>query len=146
MIEKTLKDRAFQAALLAAPLFLSGLFFVARPIVDISWPLNRPGTFLLFVLVYPVLEEAVFRGLLQGTIHAKRPGKKSWAGISVANTVTTVVFCAAHFPYHAWQWSIAVAAPSLLLGYFRDKYGSIKPCIVLHVFFNAGYFIVFGMN
>jgi membrane protease YdiL (CAAX protease family) len=35
-----------------------------------------------------------------------------------------------------------VFAPSLVFGYFRERYGSIAPGAVLHVFYNAGYFLL----
>jgi membrane protease YdiL (CAAX protease family) len=35
-----------------------------------------------------------------------------------------------------------VLLPSLLYGYFRDRHGSVYPAIALHVFYNAGYFLL----
>jgi membrane protease YdiL (CAAX protease family) len=38
-----------------------------------------------------------------------------------------------------------VLFPSLIFGYFRDRYTSIYPCMVLHAFYNAGYFGLTGL-
>lgn len=139
------RDKRYGAALAAAPFFWLLLYLLARPSVDWGWPLNRPAAFLLPVLVYPLLEEAAFRGWLQGLLFKKTWGRKARAGISQANLVTSLVFVACHFLYHPPLWAAAVFVPSLLFGYFRDLSGSITPSIILHVFYNAGYFWLFGL-
>ena len=53
-----------------------------------------------------------------------------------------LVFTALHFVNHPPPWAAAVLLPSLLFGYFRDRHGSVLPAIVLHVFYNAGYFLL----
>jgi len=140
------KDKIFLAALVAAPLFWLALALFSRPDINIAWPINWPARFLLLTLVYPVLEEIVFRGWLQGMLYARRPGRKACKGISVANAITSLVFVTAHFLYHSVGWSIAVLIPSLVFGYLRDRYGTIKPGIVLHVYFNTGYFWIFNSS
>jgi membrane protease YdiL (CAAX protease family) len=40
--------------------------------------------------------------------------------------------------------SVAVFLPSLIFGYFRDRYDQLHASIVLHVFYNAGYIWIFA--
>ena len=142
-MKKIWQDAYFRAALLAAPLFWVILFAVAPSPIHWTWPLSYPLKFLLLGLAYPVLEETVFRGLLQGTFYTHGFDRYLLPGISTANLVSSILFAFSHFLYHNWQWSLAVFAPSLIFGYFLDSYKSIKPSIVLHAFFNSGYYWLF---
>jgi membrane protease YdiL (CAAX protease family) len=137
------RDKQFGAALLAAPLFWAILFFIQRPAVDGLWPWQAPGQFLLLVILYPVLEEIVFRGGLQSALYRGPVGPKKFLGLSAANFITSVVFVSFHFIYHPAVWAALVLIPSLVFGYFRDKYLSVTPAIVLHVFYNVGYYWLF---
>ncbi len=142
-----LKDKHFGAAILAAPFFLIA-FTLLRPVtleLELSWPLHAPARFLLPALVYPVLEEAAFRGLLQGTLVRFDWGRRSRAGISGANLLTSIAFTACHVLYHPPAWAAAVFVPSLIYGYFRDRTGSIRHSVALHAWYNAGYFWIFGL-
>ena len=101
--------------------------------------------FLLLVVAYPVLEEVVFRGLIQGAMRARVPAtRRSWGGISLANALTSVLFGAAHVLRHDAGWAAAMFLPSLVFGYFRDRTGGLRASVALHVFYNAGYFWLFG--
>ncbi|PLX85488.1 MAG: CPBP family intramembrane metalloprotease [Desulfuromonas sp.] len=137
-------DKQIGAAILAAPFFLAGLYLVHPVPLDLSWPLREPARFLLPALAYPVLEEAAFRGLIQGEL-VKRPfGRRTLLSLSGANWAASALFVAAHFLYHSPLWALAVLGPSLLFGHFRDRYDSIRPGAVLHVLYNTGYFLTFG--
>jgi membrane protease YdiL (CAAX protease family) len=39
---------------------------------------------------------------------------------------------------------VATVVPSLVFGYFRDRYDSVVPGAALHVFYNAGWFLAVG--
>lgn len=140
---KLWRDSHFGAALMAAPLFWAGLWFIYPPQFDALWPLYAPLQFLLLALIYPVLEEMVFRGMLQGTLYQQPWGRTSLGPVSIANLLASLVFTAFHFIYHAPLWAALVLGPSLLFGYFRDRYHSVLAPIILHVFYNAGYFWLF---
>jgi membrane protease YdiL (CAAX protease family) len=60
------------------------------------------------------------------------------------NIVTSIVFTGFHFIAHPPGWAIAVIIPSLVFGFFRDRYQHVLPAIILHVFYNSGYFLLFG--
>ena len=147
MIRDLWHDKLYGAAIIAAPLFCVALLFSQAPYaVDWLQPFRYPKQFILLSLVYPVLEEVVFRGLLQGTLLKWGMRKELLKGISLANGVTSLCFMGAHFIYHSWHWAVAVLAPSLIFGYFRDKYQNITPPIILHVFYNFTYFLIFGIH
>ncbi|MDX8391029.1 MAG: JDVT-CTERM system glutamic-type intramembrane protease [Mariprofundaceae bacterium] len=108
------------------------------------WPVDLSLLLLMQTMIYPTLEELVFRGLLQGRLIEFDWGGRQLAGISVANMLTTVVFSLLHLVNHAPQWALAVIVPSLVFGYFRDRYnGWIIPSIALHCYYNTGYFLIF---
>ena len=99
--------------------------------------------FLLPALVYPLLEELVFRGLIQHTLYQYAWGARRLGTLSVANLITSVLFGLAHLWRQPLAWAAAVIAPSLLFGYFRDRYHSVVPAIVLHTVYNTGFFWLF---
>lgn len=134
------RDPQFIAVLLAGPAFWALLWIYLTPRFEGLWPLRSPTAFLLPALVYPVLEELVFRGLLQRALWSRSWGRKATLGISLANVETSLVFTLLHFIYHPLLWAASVFAPSLVFGYFRDRYQRVLPAVVLHVFYNAGFF------
>jgi hypothetical protein len=69
-------------------------------------------------------------------------GRRQWAGLTTANLTVSVIFVALHFLTHPPLWAFGVLFPSLLFGYFRDRHHSVYPSMVLHVFYNAGYFLL----
>lgn len=129
---------------MAAPVVWALLFFAVRPTPDLAWPLRAPGRFLLLVLVYPVLEEIVFRGALQGALRARPHARHALFGLTLANVYTSLMFTGLHFFSHPPLWALAVMIPSLVFGYFRDRHDSLAAPIALHIFYNAGFFWIFG--
>ena len=99
--------------------------------------------FALFVVIYPVLEEIAFRGSLQPYLGARPWGAKTVFGMSAANAVTSIVFTAFHIVLRPSLWSAGVLVPSLVFGFFRDRYGNLYAAIALHAFYNAGLFVLF---
>lgn len=138
-----LRDRTFYAALAAAPLFWAILYGLTTPDIRWAWPLREPVRFLWPALLYPVMEEIVFRGLVQELAHHHlRPWRLG--PLSHANVLTSLLFTGLHFFYHPPLWAAAVLVPSLVFGHFKDKYRGLTAPITLHVFYNAGYFWLFA--
>jgi len=81
--------------------------------------------FLLLIVVYSVLEEIVFRGVLQGW-WIKR-WKSSVIGISYANIVISGVFVLMYLIYHAPLMAVAIFIPSLVFDFFRFNPGINMP-------------------
>jgi len=137
------RDAHFLLALAAGPAFWASLAVWAPPRFEPDWPLRAPLVFLMPVLVYPVLEEIVFRAGLQAWLLRRSWGSRARFGVSAANLVASLAFSALHFLQHAPIWAAAVLVPSLVFGYFWDRFRSLAPCIALHVFYNAGYYWLF---
>ncbi len=142
VIKKLSKDRFYQAALLAGPLawgalYLSGVFAQeGERLAMLIWPA------IFFCLIYPVVEELFFRGVVQRYLFDNSMlCRVSYFGFSYANVVTTVLFVFAHWFSQPLTWALLVIFPSLVFGWFRDKYNSVIPSLFLHVFYNTGFYV-----
>lgn len=127
----------FYLALAAGPVALFVLGMVAP-----SWHEGmRPDwrIALSFLLWQPLVEEMLFRGVVQGSVRKHAWGKRAVLVISIANVVTSLLFMAAHLVQHTPLWAFAVMAPSLVFGYVRDRYGHVLPSLILHIAYNACY-------
>jgi membrane protease YdiL (CAAX protease family) len=129
---------------LAAPLFWTGLLLWEGTAPDLAWPAHAPGNFLKLALVFPVVEELAFRGFLQGALYKTAWGKRIRLGLSEANMLTSLIFALAHLFSHSPLWAGLTIAPSLVFGFFRDRYDGVMSPIILHIFYNTGYFWLFG--
>ena len=135
-------DPVFLVAMGAALLFWVLLFAISGPAIDPAWPLREPLRFIYPALLYPIIEEIIFRGFLQEFIQARiRP----WhlGPLTHANILTSLIFTASHFINHPPLWAAAVLLPSLLFGLMKERSGGLFAPIVLHVFYNSGYFWLF---
>lgn len=93
---------------------------------------------LSFVCVQPLVEECIFRGLLQPWL-ARTMRARIHGSISAANLLTSLLFVLAHLPSHPPPWAMAVLLPSLAFGYFRERHGHIGSAVMLHMAYNAFY-------
>ena len=137
------RDRLFLAALLAGVVTWLLLYFLQQPIIQWNWPLVRPWQFLLVVLLYPIVEEIAFRGLAQELLR-DYVSRRSLGPLTIANLLTSVLFAGLHFIYHAPLWAALVFFPSLVFGFFKDRTNRLLAPVILHVFYNAGYFWLFS--
>lgn len=137
-------DPQFWLAVIAAPLLWLIGYFWLQPATDWSWPLQHPRDLLYLALLYPVAEELLFRGLLQGALRRRASFRTKHAGVSRANLLVSLIFTALHFITHPPLAAVAVLVPSLVFGYFRDRHAALQAPIVLHVFYNLGYFWIFS--
>jgi membrane protease YdiL (CAAX protease family) len=141
---RRLRDPQLWWAVAAAPLaWLAGHLWLA-PATDWAWPLHQPRDLLFLGLVYPVVEEVVFRGILQGRLRERAMMRRRFLGLSGANLLTSAVFTALHFLAHPPLAALAVLAPSLVFGHFRDRHGDLRAPIGLHMYYNIGYFWIFS--
>ena len=137
------KDRLFWIAIAAGPVSWAGLFFILQPSIQWGWPALTPLIFFVPVLVYPVLEEIVFRGLIQEFVHDYL-SKARLGPLSHANLLTSVLFTGMHFVNHSPLWAALVFFPSLVFGFFKDRTQGLMAPIILHVFYNAGFLWLFS--
>ncbi|MEM7255878.1 MAG: JDVT-CTERM system glutamic-type intramembrane protease [Pseudomonadota bacterium] len=139
-LRRVVLDRHYQIALLLGPLvwLLLSVWLTAAN-RGVTWQLVA-----MVVLVYPILEELAFRGLLQAWLIEKPAfAKRIGPGISLANVIVSVVFALAHLFSQPPLWAASVFIPSLLFGYFRDRYQLVWPSIILHCWYNAGFVWLF---
>jgi len=99
---------------------------------------------LLLVVIYPILEEFVFRGGVQRYLYEKPSLRQSLLGLSLANVITSMLFAAIHLINQPPLWAALVFFPSLVFGWARDRYDHIVASIVLHGFYNAGFIYLFS--
>ena len=141
------RDRAWWLALtLAVPVAL--LLIVAR---QRGVAMDFRGSWWMFVLVFPVLEELVFRGLIQGYLRRYSFLRDvPWWQISYASLITSLLFAAAHLLRPGDQvaalWAASTFAPSLVFGWARDRYGRVDAAIALHIAYNAGFAVVVSVQ
>lgn len=122
------------------PLCWIGLYSVGMP------ARYSPLSFELVVLVivlYPLLEEIVFRGALQGMLLNHPWPRHSLAGVSIACLITSLAFAAMHLVRQPPLWAVLVFFPSLVFGWSRDRHGTLLPPILLHMSYNAGFIALF---
>jgi membrane protease YdiL (CAAX protease family) len=126
------------AVLLAVPVCTTlGLLAGPAMYLPSGW-----AAWMSFVLVYPVVEELLFRGVLQGEAlrltmrggRALRIGPVSWA-----NVLVTLAFVAMHLIAQPLVWALAVTVPSLVFGHLRERFASVWPPMLVHVVYNAGF-------
>lgn len=86
---------------------------------------------LATVLGAPILEEIVFRGLIYGNFQKVMP---TW----VALLAQAVLFGLVHGQL---LWAGFTFLLALALGLMDDYFGSIWPCVLLHLCFNAGNYL-----
>jgi len=135
------RDHLFWMALLAGPGVWLILYFWFPTHPRQNDGLDPWWTLLLLAGLYPLLEEWLFRGLLQPQLLTYRPLRTRLLGLSNANLLTSLLFAAAHLFVQSPLWAAAVIVPSLIFGAFRDRYQSVVPAIILHSFYNLGYFL-----
>lgn len=135
------RDWQLWAALAAALVFWGVWFLYSQPVLQPTWPVARPLVFASLVLVYPVLEEIVFRGLLQPAIAVRLSGR--WRSLTVANLLTSLLFAGLHLFFKTPVWALLTFFPSLVFGYFRERHAGIGSPVLLHIWYNLGYFLLF---
>lgn len=147
MGERLARDPIFWAALLAGPLVVWGLAGAGLIRLQLRSPIellaSAPSRIALVVLAYPIVEEWLFRGIIQPAISERlkvsaSSGKRP--GISAGNFHTSLLFALAHLIQHPPPLALATFFPSLVFGFFRDRYSSVVPAVVLHVAYNYCWF------
>jgi membrane protease YdiL (CAAX protease family) len=96
---------------------------------------------LSLIIWQPLVEEVLFRGIIQGQFAKREWGRTSWLGISGANLLASILFVAIHMVNSPPLFALTVIAPSLVFGYFRDYCNSVYPSIIIHSAYNAMVFV-----
>ncbi len=136
------RDRYFSLAILVGPLVWLGFVFIGPPGFVAGLSLTPWPKLLILAGLYPLLEEWLFRGLVQPLLLKTSIGCRIVLKLSVANWMTTALFVAVHVLNRPGFLALPLLFPSLVFGAFRDKYGSLVPALLLHSYYNLGYFSI----
>lgn len=137
------RDWQFLAALALGAVFWVLLRWLAPNVRETGLAITA---IVSLCLVQPILEELIFRGVVQSELLAKTWGQVKHLGISSANALTSLAFTALHFISHPPLWAAGVIIPSLLFGHFRERHSSLYPPLALHIYYNTGYFLTTGFH
>jgi membrane protease YdiL (CAAX protease family) len=127
------------AALLAPPVWLLIYF---TPLLPLPARSVSPAQLLVLGLAFPVLEELAFRGLIQGQLLRLPRLAQRHLGFTGANLGTSLLFATAHLFHQSLPVSLLILMPSLVFGELRDRFGSTRPAILMHVYYNLGLLLV----
>ena len=142
VLHSLIRDPQFYLAIIIGVVVVWGL---SRILQSSVLPVQlQPWILFQFLLFFPLLEELLFRGLVQGVIARRLPGKLG--PLSRANISTSILFVLAHLLNHPPLWAAAVFIPSLVFGYFRDRYTHLLPSSLLHIIYNSTYYLLFTLN
>ncbi|MEZ9697728.1 JDVT-CTERM system glutamic-type intramembrane protease [Vibrio sp. 10N.261.46.E12] len=100
------------------------------------WPITTVAL-VNILLVYPVLEEVSFRGGIHDFLLKQKLLNNQYYGVSVSNVVTSCLFASFHLMQHPPLFAALTFIPSVILGHFKERYGSLLVPIALHCLFNA---------
>lgn len=100
----------------------------------------------LFLFASPLLEEYIFRGLVQKKIN-QFINKSSFFYISYGCMISSFIFALIHFIINNYSFiNLLVFFPSTFLGYLYDNYKTLKLPILFHSFFNINIFISYPLH
>lgn len=123
------------AAIAVAPVFL--LFgMLSGHLAMTSSPQLEANHLLWMLVIYPVSEEIIFRGGVQGAIARLPWGRYGLAGISLSNFLASLIFSLLHVWNLGDWWAIAVFLPSLIYGLSYELTGKLLAPISLHSWYN----------
>ena len=133
--QQPLRDRQFWAAVAAGPVgALAWVEFTGERTG--SSGMLTPWPLLMLVVGYPVIEELAYRGLIQGLLLRCRFGRYRVGPLSLANSLTTLVFAFSHWPRGGALLAMGVTPPGLIFGYFRERHDGLRSPILLHGWYN----------
>lgn len=100
---------------------------------------SRLGSVLIAVsaiLVAPILEEAVFRGIVQSVMVEVAGEAKRWGVVFIAAFVFAIIH-ANTATWENWQALPGLFVLGLVLGWLYERSGSLWPGIIVHMGFNT---------
>jgi membrane protease YdiL (CAAX protease family) len=102
------------------------------PLFRQASPLALAGLLLSAVVLAPLLEELIFRGLVQTAVLEVVGPARRWSAIALAS----LLFTSMHLSM-PWQVLPGLFTLSCILGWLYERSGSLWPSIALHAAFNA---------
>ena len=117
---------------------------VFRYLLPIGYASHITSSTIMIVsmlLLYPLAEELLFRGVIQSELLRHQFWSKQHFFISRANLMTSFLFVLLHLINQPPLWALAVAVPSLVMGHFYERYRSVLPAMALHIYFNGAFLL-----
>jgi membrane protease YdiL (CAAX protease family) len=137
IVAVTLVMATIQAAVFLGEWFGQQAPELAHPLlkvlVDSDSLLGSAMIIISAVLVAPILEEAIFRGLIQSVMGEVLGDGRRWSIVLVASFVFTMI----HAGSVNWQALPGLFVLALVLGWLYERSGSLWPGIFVHIGFNA---------
>jgi membrane protease YdiL (CAAX protease family) len=134
-----------QSALWGALFVWGGLYFMG-PVSSFQAPSGYIH-WMIVLICAPVVEEWVFRGWLYDGFR-QRLGDKVLIRILYSqvitrtNAITTGLFTLFHFISRDLLSAVMIIVPSIVLGGIREESNLLWPCILVHMTWNTGWFLV----
>ena len=88
---------------------------------------------LTMVVIAPIYEEVMFRGILWSAVREQFEGAK---GVWVTSLITSILFAIIHLQYEIYEMSV-IFLLALLLSYARARSNSLYLPIILHIINNG---------
>ena len=85
------------------------------------------------MIIAPLLEEMVFRGLLQTLLIDTLGRRARWTAVLTASLIFALIHAAA-VSWHGWPGLFVLG---VVLGWLYERTGSLLPCYLAHALFNA---------
>ncbi|CAB3757754.1 CPBP family intramembrane glutamic endopeptidase [Paraburkholderia solisilvae] len=118
-----------------------GIAFALRLIVwEPKWPADAWLFLLNNLLLVSVVEEAFFRGYLQGGLARLLDGHRF--GKTLAIIIASVLFGLMHLPSGGWLWVLFGAVAGLGYG-LAYRFGGLAAAVLAHFALNATHFLFF---
>lgn len=127
----------FYAVAFAAALPGVALIAAATP-ATLGWHWPGSRVFAMAVVVWPLLEEIVFRLGVHDAIASV--WRARLGPLTGANTFTAGLFALAHLFTHPPAWALATALPALVFGAVWERHRQLAAPVGVHAFYNASYF------
>jgi membrane protease YdiL (CAAX protease family) len=136
------------AALAALPASFGLLLLSRAGIIGMAVPHPTIWRLLLLLVAAPVLEELVFRGLIQEWLAAAaaRHCLPAIGRMTAANLLTSLAFAACHLPYQTPELACLIVVPSLVFGRLKELHVSLVPAMLMHAWYNAALLVAAGYD
>lgn len=90
------------------------------------------------VILAPLFEELLYRGVMQTAIGELIGGQKTSVNVRwLAVVITSMLFIASHIAVGSWHALPSLFVLSIVLGWLVERHGKLWPAIVVHMIFNA---------
>lgn len=121
-------------------LSLGFIYFALRYFLFDVYIQIETKVFINFIVLSPVIEEILFRGIIHNELSKKFTSYISI--ISLPNIIASICFSMIHLLGNSAMHSLMVFIPSLVFGIIYERYQSVFPVILLHSFYNLNVFII----